>query len=92
VFQACANDLSFNNFIENAFFIVYLPKKYINLKNHVDKMPILTKYEPVVEKLIDLTIVEKFRISLRENKAIMYDSVISNVLATSNELSFLSYD
>lgn len=55
-------------------------------------MPILTKYEPVVEKLIDLTIVEKFRISLRENKAIMYDSVISNVLATSNELSFLSYD
>ena len=92
MFQACANDLSFNNFIENAFFIVYLPKKYINLKNHVDKMPVLTKYEPVVEKLIDLTIVEKFRISLRENKAIMYDSVISNVLATSNELSFLTFD
>ena len=55
-------------------------------------MPLLSKYEPVVEKLIDMDIVEKFRISLKENKAIMYDSVISNVLISTNELSFLSYE
>lgn len=61
-----------------------MPKKYINLKNHVDKMPIITQYEPVVEKLLDQTLIEKFRISLRESAAIMYDSPFSNVLSSSN--------
>jgi hypothetical protein len=53
VFAGCANDASFQNFIDNAFFIVYLPKKFINLKNHIDKSPIITQYYPVVEKLLD---------------------------------------
>jgi len=45
----------------------------------------------VIEQKVDLSLLEGFRINLREHSAVMYDNFISNILKSSNQYSFLSY-
>ena len=91
-FKQCASDATWNSFVNNTLFTVFLPQNYINLNNHDDSTPITTIYRKIWAQQINLKYQQVFRVTLQQEQATFFDSFIYNILLTSSIFSFLNYE
>ena len=88
IFLICAGDEEFTEWHQNSMFAFFMPQSTLQLKEKDEVLSI--HYHKVFENRFDLSFQQYYRVYLRFNEASFSNSLVANMLATTDEFTFLS--